>query len=321
MRYAMTFAFVLVSVIALAGSVQADQAVEIDPGSGSFSVAGGARHRTDTIAVHYHRPDSFNGDSPVLLVISGSGRNADEYRDAWIRASESRGILVLAPGYPAGQYRFGDYHMGGLVEETNATDIADYIDHSHQVRFDESRAFFRINADKDQYLFNDFDRIFRVAVDALDGTQDGYDIYGHSAGGQILHRMALLQPETRARRIVAANSGFYTLPVFDIDVPFGLKTAPVRAEDLRRSFRRKLVVLLGENDDNPGSGGIFLRSPSADRQGFGRLQRGRHFFHTGRIMASDMQAEFNWRLQTVADVGHDHAGMSRAAARLLYGTD
>lgn len=321
MRPAIALAFLLVTGTVLASSSQAGESVQINPGSGSFSIAGGPGHRTATITVHYHKPDSFEGGSPVLLVISGSGRDSDEYRDAWIRASERHGILILAPGYPADQYNFGDYHMGGLVEETNATAIAHYIDHSHQVRIDESRAFFRVNADTDEFLFNDFDRIFQLAVDALGSSQEGYDIYGHSAGGQILHRMVLLQPETRARRIVAANSGFYTLPTFDIDVPFGLKTAPVDSDDLRGSFGRKVIVLLGENDNHPESGGIFLRSSSADRQGFGRLQRGRHFFQTARTMASDMQADFNWRLETVAGVGHDHAGMSRAAARLLYGTD
>ena len=44
-------------------------------------------------------------------------------------------------------------------------------------------------------------------------------MFGHSAGAQILHRMVLFAPGSRADRIVAANSGFYTLADPDQALP------------------------------------------------------------------------------------------------------
>lgn len=292
---------------------------DIHSGSGNFVVAGGPGHSDDRLTVFYHRPGGFDATSPILLVIPGAGRDGDEYRDAWIEASEEYGVLILSPMYPEEAYGFGDYHMGGLVEVTNIEEVAHYVENSHEVRLDEGEATYTINASEEEWIFGDFDRIFALAAEAVGSERTGYDIFGHSAGGQILHRMVLLNPGTDAERILAANSGFYTIPDLEARTPFGLADAPVREDDLRKSFARELVLLLGEADDHPEAGGTFLRSPSADRQGMGRLQRGRYFFERGRQKAEEMGAEFIWTLETVPGVGHDFREMSEAAAEYLYG--
>lgn len=90
-------------------------------------------------------------------------------------------------------------------------------------------------------------------------------------------------------------------------------------EDLAASFERNLTLFLGEEDDHSEAGGIFLRSPSADAQGPGRRQRGRHFYETGRKRADKLNAAFAWQIEVVPGVGHDHEGMSEAAAESMYG--
>ena len=49
-----------------------------------------------------------------------------------------------------------------------------------------------------------------MVVEDVGSREAQYDIFGHSAGGQIVHRMAIFHPDSKARRMVAANSAFYT---------------------------------------------------------------------------------------------------------------
>lgn len=293
--------------------------VHIHEGSGAFLVEGGPGHQEKLVTVYYHRPESFSPKSPILLVVPGAGRDAWEYRDAWVEASEEHGVLVLSPSYPESTYDFEDYHMGGVVEESNALEIIEFVEHSSQAKLDEERLVYEVNEAQREWIFHDFDRIFEMASAAVGSERTAYDAFGHSAGGQILHRLVLFHPNAKVDRIVAANSGFYTLPDLESRLPFGLKNTPVDEEDLRASFRRDLVLLLGGEDDHPEAGGTFLRSPSADEQGEGRLQRGRHFHETGKAKASELGVGFNWKVETVPGIGHEFRPMSEAAGKYLYG--
>lgn len=270
--------------------------------------------------VFYHRPESFTASSPILIVVPGSGRDANEYRDAWIEASEAHGALVLSPRYAEEDYDFGDYHMGGLLDDMTLTGSVEYVEGSNEAILDEDGFSYRVNSEPREWIFGDFDRLFERVASAVGSRRRGYDLFGHSAGGQILHRLVLLHPDSKANRILAANSGFYTMPDLDAELPFGLENAPVEREDLRRSFRERLVLFIGEEDDEDETGGILLRSPSADRQGTHRLERGRHFYREAEAAADAMGAEFAWRLEIVPGVGHGHEGMSEAAAEYLYGS-
>lgn len=291
----------------------------IHEGSGNFMMRGGPGHQETLIPVYYHQPESFTQESPILIVVPGAGRDGWDYRDSWVEASERHGILILTPRYVEEEYGFGDYHMGGVAEATNIEQVAHFIEGSHEVVLDEEELVFEVNAQKRTWLFGDFDRLFETVAAAVDSKRSTYDIFGHSAGGQILHRFVLFQPDSKADRIVAANSGFYTLPDLDADLPFGVGGTPVEKANLSASFERNLTLFLGEEDDHSEAGGIFLRSPSADAQGPGRRQRGRHFYETGKRMADELGAEFNWQIEVVPDVGHDGEGMSKAAAEILYG--
>ena len=64
------------------------QDVSINKGSGNFLINGSAIHQNDTISIFYHMPQNFTPNSQILLVIPGAGRNADDYRDSWVEASE-----------------------------------------------------------------------------------------------------------------------------------------------------------------------------------------------------------------------------------------
>ncbi len=285
--------------------VRAGAAPVIHPGAGAFALRVGQARDVD---VFYYRPDRLAARSPVLIVLPGAGRNAWDYRDHWIAAAEEHGVLVLALHYPESRYpRFWNYNIARMI-----TDVV--IDPSAR-----SLADYRIRDDRRQWLFDDVDLVFEGAVRALGLETDRYDLFGHSAGGQFLHRFALFaRSDTRANRILASNSGWYTVPEDGARFPFGLADAPITRSQLASAFGRQLVVFLGGADDGDETRGDLVRSAQTDRQGHHRLGRGKYFHAQAAKTAAGMNAEFNWKLVVIPGVGHDPKAMSLAAARYLY---
>lgn len=174
------------------------------------------------------------------------------------------------------------------------------------------------NRDPDRWIFDDFDRIFRAVRQELGLETETYDLFGHSAGGQILHRLALFAPSRHHGRILAANSGWYTLPTWEEAFPYGLEGTGVADRELATAFQSRLVIFLGEEDDADETRGSLRRTPPAMRQGGHRLARGTHFFRTARTTAKSRGLELAWKRVVVPGVGHDYRRMSEAAAEYLY---
>lgn len=336
--------------------------IEIGAGSGRFVVPGGGEHPERRITVHYHRPEHFHRGSPVVMVIPGAGRNGDDYRDAWVEASEEHGVLVLSPSYPEKHYpEYWSYNLAGMtgrvtleldfVVETapdrwlldearerlppEMEDPHELFGHSssghllHRLVLLEMAGMLEgieirgtsaePNRDPGTWIFDDFDRIFELVRRELDLETGTYDLFGHSAGGQILHRLALFAPSHRQGRILAANAGWYTVPTRERAFPYGLEGTGVTRDGLEEAFSSRLVVLLGGEDDADETRGSLRRTPEAEHQGAHRLARGTHFFRKARQKAEELGVAFRWKRVVVPGVGHDYRRMSAAAAEYLYG--
>ena len=292
--------------------------VSIENGSGVFLIEGGQARQKKSIKVHYHRPENFTAQSPILLVLPGAGRNGDSYRDAWVKASEFYNILVLSPEYAEKDYPFKDYHLGGIISSWNIQDQISFDEHSNKAYLKEDSLNISYHTDSTSWIFNDFDRIFDLAVQATASQQQKYDVFGHSAGGQILHRFVLFHPHSKANRILASNSGFYTLADEAIDFPFGLAQTHHTTNQLPFSFKKQLTLFIGALDNAQETGGTLLRSPTVDKQGLHRLERAHFFYKHSKEKATDLQADFNWQIEIIQGVGHDHHKMSQAASNYLY---
>jgi len=258
--------------------------INIQTGSGAFLLKGGKGNKDKVIRVFYHKPLNYQYDSRVLLVIPGSGRNADDYRDSWVEQSEKYSLLILSPMYQEIDYGFEDYHLGGLIKESNLDESITFVEGTNKARLDEGKFNYQINPNREYWLFNDFDRIFDLAVEAVGSTQTTYDIFGHSAGGHILHRMGLFYSGDKVNRILASNASFYTLPTRNYRYPFGIGNLSETKIDLERSFHQNLTVFLGEEDNAEETGGTFLTSESANKQGAHRFERGTFFYRASKIM-------------------------------------
>jgi len=257
-----------------------------------------ARPTEGDVAVRTHlwRPAAWRPEDPVLIVLHGYRRNAADYRDVWAEHAERRRVLVAAPEFDREQFPGPrEYEVGNM-------------------RTPDRRAFLP----RADWSFGVVESVFDAAAAWSGARAARYRLYGHSAGGQFVHRMALFAPEARIEAAVAANAGAYTAPREEARYPYGLAGCRLGDDALAAAFAVRLTVLLGENDtatDAP----MLLKSPEAMAQGPHRFARGRYFFNAGKDMARLLPAPFAWKLHTAPGVGHDNAGMARRAAELLFG--
>ena len=250
------------------------------------------QHRS--IRVWTYKPAVWQEGGDVLFVMHGMSRNAEEYLDTWIGTADAKNTLLIAPEFDNPFYRYvtNDYQDGNLFtalgfanppSEWAYATIEKVVDHLNVVNG------------------------WSIA---------SYDMFGHSAGGQFVQKMAMLAPKSRLRTGIAANAGAYTFPDRDIAFPYGLKGVDPAAIDPGKSFGRNVIILLGENDADANQG-VLDESPPAMRQGPHRLARGQNLFEAARAMAAENGLPFEWRLEIVPGVGHENQKMAAAAADLL----
>ncbi len=240
----------------------------------------------------YAAPRALSPHTPVVFVHHGVRRNADVYRDNWVGLASAFNVLVVAPSF--GQSDFPgarSYNLGGVFGPENAPQPME------------------------QWAFAAIEPLFSDLQARLGSHHSEYLVFGHSAGSQFVHRFLAHTPVNRVRAAVAANAGWYTMPQADVAWPYGLQGAVVSEEGLRQMLATPLLILLGEEDNDP-QGPSLRRTPEALAQGPHRLARGKAFFAAGRAQAEQRGAPFGWRLATVPGADHDNNMM--AAPALTY---
>ncbi len=292
---------------------------KLTPGAGHFQLGETIGRPNRPIRVDYHLPKDAGADANIVLILPGTGRGSSEYRNQWISHALGKNALVAALGYPEETYDFAQYHMGGAIESFDTGDMEVNQPSPNATVLSASDEAFDVspNRDRSQWIFSDFDKVFEFLKAAAGLRSETYDLFGHSAGGQILHRMALLAKSDKVGQIIAANAGFYTLPDLETALPLGLGGVGLSEDDLVAAFGKNLTILLGEKDNGLDAGGTFLRTPTLDKQGLSRLERGQSFYSAAQDRAKALGSSFNWKLQTVPGVGHDSFGMAEAASELL----
>jgi poly(3-hydroxybutyrate) depolymerase len=285
-------AFLLTTWLGLA--MPAAAAPDIAPGSGSAVFVDTRGNADRPITIWYHRPAAFTPDSPILFVMHGLQRNGRDYRDAWVPHAEPRGALLVVPefsreAYPGAAW----YNLGNMVGQGGTPNPIE------------------------RWSYQALEHVFD-AIRAATGTRrEGYLLYGHSAGGQYVHRVVTFMPTLRIERAVAANPGWYTLPTAESRFPHGLAGSPIGETDLGRAFARPLTLLLGEADTDPNHPSLN-RDPETMKQGAHRFARGNAYFAQAGTAAKRLGVPFAWTLRTVPGVDHSNADMAPAAARLLF---
>ena len=250
------------------------------------------------LPVHTYCPHTVNPKTTnrILFVMHGTLRNGSVYRDQWIAQAEKYRALILVPEFTRHDFPGGMYNRGNVRGEDDETTVPE-----------------------NKWTFPIIERLFDYVKATQQNPIKKYSIYGHSAGGQFVHRFVEFLPKARIQRAVAANAGYYTLPDTTEDpYPFSRTGTPKESEAERRDiFAQNMIILLGEADTDPNDPDLY-HSPEVDKQGMYRLARGQYFFQKAQEMARRDNLPLKWHIETVPGVGHSNEKMAPAAAKVLF---
>jgi hypothetical protein len=264
------------------------------------------------LSVNYYRAQSFRpADRPIWFVMHGASRDAERYINLAAPVAERYNALALVINFPKSFYpRSSDYTLNVTTHgRADAGALA-------QGRW----------KTPDQYLYVELERLFDAVKDAIGGNQQGYFIFGHSAGAQFTHRLLTFMPEHRVLRAVAANAGWYTLPLGGAGaartMPYGLGNSPVDGVLRQRLLNSPLTILVGERDTaTPDQSSMVLDTPAAMAQGRNRFERARYYFAAAGQAATELETPLRWNFAVVPRAKHSARQMVASAAHYLFSAE
>ena len=192
-----------------------------------------------------YKPKSFKRNNGLLIIVHGGGRTARSvlgHLHFFKNLSEKSGLLLVVPYFST--TRFKSYQL--LFEKREDLQLKKII----------SKVSKKYHADKRTIYF-----------------------WGHSGGGQFIHRYILFYPDGIKSAIVS-GPGFWTFPDYNTRYPYGLSN-PYRVipEGLKAGLkiftRVPIAVFTGEFDNRRDAS--LNKSKRADHQGRNRVERAVHW--------------------------------------------
>ena len=239
----------------------------------------------ESIEFEIYLPNDSNPD--ILFVHHGSSRST--YSSGSEDVADEEGLAVFAPIFPESKYDSDEYQRGGIVDDSDRVLPEDqWTTRLEEPMIDWARS--QVGGDADVYLF------------------------GFSAGGQFLSRVAAYERPQNVSRIVVGSPSTWVLPSLTEDGPYGFDGLGTDAEErqaLQEYLALPMTIYLGSEDDDPNDPDLST-SAAAMRQGSNRLERGINTFEMGQEVAEANGWEFNWSLVIADGVGHSGSSMLRA---------
>ena len=242
--------------------------------------------------VYYHLPETINENTKVLFVIHGNSRNADNYLETWIKLAKDKNYAIFAPHFKRSQFiSFNTLQM--------------------------STSSGRIRDDANLYLNNSIDLLFDYINPVFNLNQKSYDIYGHSAGAQFVHRYLLFSDNPQVNKAVAANAGWYTF-LDGSNFPYGINNPPIEfnSQNVINFLNMDLHIHIGSADTDISSS--VNQSEGANNQGLNRFQRANNFYGYTTKIVEENNLNYNWSFLVVDGVAHSNSRMSKAAAKVIF---
>ena len=264
------------------------------PGSGVVAFNAYKPFADRPVNIYYHFPETADpATAQVLMLIPGAGRDAKPLLDAVRDKLDAVNVIAFSLEFPADTYPVREYQEVGIRDKDG---------------------HLKKPADRTVQLP---DRIFEFikAHSAIRAAR--YDMIGHSAGGQFIHRFLLFHDSPYVDRAVVGAPGWFTFPDPSQPYPYGLKETD-RASDevIARFLGKKMILQVGALDTDRG--GVLRKTPEADAQGINRLDRARTFFAYLRKEAQRLAVPFSWTYCEVPGVGHNSGQMAVYAMETLY---
>lgn len=253
-----------------------------------------ARHPQRPLEINFYRPARHRPEDEVVFVQHGMLRNGDDYRDFWIEAAEKHNLLIVAPTFGNERFPKAEGYNNGLLLGDDG-----------------------MIAPQNDWLYAVPARVLATLRKAGVTRRDKVRLFGHSAGGQFVHRLLATQSETPFEVAFAANSGWYTLPTLERRFPEGLAGLGLGEAELARWLAWPMVIFAGDRDIVTSDPNLPAQA-EALAQGPMRYARAHFMLDFAKAEASRRGLACNWSLITVPGIGHDGAAMSRAAAAYWF---
>ncbi len=259
-------------------------------GKGSFIFDGWAGK---PLKVFITVPPKTHQQTSIVIILHGRNRNAEGYRNSWHSYALDNNFIAVVPEFKSSTFPKDTFNWGNIRSLKGRT------------------------VERQFWLLSVIEPLFDEVRGQLKIQNDFYSLYGHSAGAQIAHRFLYFIPDNRAKRIVMANAGYYTMPVDTVNFPQGIKDVDVSDTNLVKAYSKRVIVLLGDDDIDPEHSSLNKDLQSM-RQGRHRFSRGHRFYMNSLFKASILlKVPFNWSLSIAPGVGHSNRSMVKYAYPLL----
>jgi hypothetical protein len=239
------------------------------------------------------RPTDYSRTMPLLFSHHGDLRNGGDYRDHWLPLVDEAQLLVVVPEFPSAAFPGPAwYNLGNRADEDG------------QPR------------PREEWTYGVPERLFAALREQGITVRRRYGSFGHSSGGQFVHRAISLGFCAGVAMAATANAGTYAMPDLDVAFPYGLDHTDIDEADLRALLAFRLTIFAGTADIDTTSE-HFPRDEAAMRQGPTRHARAHAYIATARAAARRRGMLCAWTIIDFPDVGHDGAKMSAAAAPIV----
>jgi pimeloyl-ACP methyl ester carboxylesterase len=284
-----------VMLVAAVASSAAVAATPVPSGRWSFVFTDQKGRPDRPIRVFTYRPKQCDTTCPIVIVLHGAKRDAYPYMKHWGSIADERKVIVIGP-------QFEQRHWPKAAAY-NAGDVKD-------------------QPGREGWVFAAIEHLFD---EVRDGQKD-YVLFGHGAGAQVVQRMAMYRPDNRARVMVAANPGWYTMPewrkekekVYKEPYPYSMVESPAGEAELRAGLQKRLILIVNEKDEAPDDENLE-KGDAVKKQGESRVERAENFIKAATAASQDLGVKLAWELNEAPDKVNDAYTAGEYAAVAVFG--
>lgn len=252
--------------------------------------------------IYTYKPSCSNLQG-IAFIHHGTSRDADGYRDSAITLAKAECVVIVAPLFDEDRFPSDDYQRGGVEDDGELRPEGEWTT---------------------RYMRG----LIEWARGQYGDANASYALFGHSAGGQFLSRVAGYEATDNGlpaglERIVIANPSTHVrasgvdeadgAPV-DINVsydaiPYGFEDFKAPLANLKKYLALPVTIYLGSDDTQRDSD--LATGTYADAQGRNRRARGEFVFNEAKANAQKLGVPFNWKLVYASGCGHSAGCMLR----------
>jgi pimeloyl-ACP methyl ester carboxylesterase len=291
-------------LVAAIGAMDASAATPVPSGRWSFMYTDAKGRPDRPIRVFTYRAKQCDSKCPIVIVLHGAKRDAYPYMKYWGSIADEHKLIVIGPQFEAKHWpKAAGYNEGDVKAQPG----------------------------REGWVFAAIEHLF----DEVRDGQNDYVLFGHGAGAQVVQRMALYRPVNRARVMIAANPGWYTMPewrkdkvkVGDKEVeraikdpfPYSMIDSPAGETEIKAALQKRLVLIVNDKDPEPADEEGLEKGDPVKRQGDSRMDRAENFIKAGTAVSQELGVKLGWELNEAPDKAMDAWSVSEHAANTVFG--